>query len=90
LVLVHDEEAGALTVEVSDLGEGSADSLVGAVLDVDQTRFSAALRSRQHILVDSLAEAAPWPVPMPGLTSWPCCARRCRTSPATRLPPARR
>jgi signal transduction histidine kinase len=66
LVLVHDEDAGVLTVEVADLGEEhEGRELVGAALSVEQTRFATALESREHLVVNDLRAAAPWPIPLP-------------------------
>jgi signal transduction histidine kinase len=63
LVLLYDDEADTLTVEVAD-GEG-AGALVGAVLPAAETAFAPVVADRRHLLVDSLEKAAPWPVPVP-------------------------
>lgn len=65
LVLVHDDEAGVLTVEVADSTVGDSGQLAGVVLPADQTLFADALRARQHVMVESLQKAAPWPLPVP-------------------------
>nr|MDT0656652.1 GAF domain-containing sensor histidine kinase [Micromonospora sp. DSM 115978] len=77
LVLLYDEDAGQFTVEVAD---GATDPeptlgvepdqicarLVGVVLPAAETTFAASVTDRRHTLVESLAKAAPWPVPVSG------------------------
>jgi signal transduction histidine kinase len=65
LVLVHDDEAGLLTVEVADSGRDELGRLTGAVLPAGQTLFDDALAERRQVVVESLAKAASWPVPVP-------------------------
>jgi signal transduction histidine kinase len=65
LVLVHDEDTGVLTVEVSQCRDDVPEGLVGAAVAVDQTHFGPALASREHVVVESLRAAAPWPVTLP-------------------------
>lgn len=63
LVLVHDDEAGVLTVEVAD-GEDAA-GLSGAVVPADHPSFRDVLQSRRQAVVEDINQAAPWPVPLP-------------------------
>ena len=65
LLLVHDEDTGVLTVEVAQFKDGPPDGLTGATVAVDQSHFGAALMSREHMVVDNLWAAAPWPVSLP-------------------------
>jgi signal transduction histidine kinase len=66
LVLVHDEDEGVLTVEVADFADREeSGELAGATIAVSQTRLGAALGSREHMVVDDLRAAAPWPIPLP-------------------------
>jgi signal transduction histidine kinase len=66
LVLVHDEDAGVLTVEVADLEDAArGEALSGATIAVEQTGLAAALEAREHLVVDDLRAAAPWPIPLP-------------------------
>jgi len=64
LVLVNDDEAAQFTVEVVDVPQGSTSGLVGAVLPAGETSFAGAITSGDPIMVESLAKAAPWPVPV--------------------------
>ncbi|WP_245670171.1 GAF domain-containing sensor histidine kinase [Micromonospora mirobrigensis] len=64
LVLLYDEEAGQFTVEVVDGADARARELVGAVLPAGETSFTVAVTERRHDLVEDLAHAAPWPVPV--------------------------
>lgn len=66
LVLVNDDEAGQFTVEVVDAPQGPPTGLVGSVVPVGETSFAAAVASGEHIMIESLAKAAPWPVPVTG------------------------
>ncbi|WP_326554464.1 GAF domain-containing sensor histidine kinase [Micromonospora sp. NBC_01813] len=66
LVLVNDDEAGQFIVEVVDAPQGPPPGLVGAALPAGETSFAGAVASGQHIMVESLAKAAPWPVPVAG------------------------
>ncbi|MDG4830141.1 GAF domain-containing protein [Solwaraspora sp. WMMD1047] len=61
LVLLYDEEAGLFTVEVV---EGADQALVGSVLPAGETTFATSVTDRRHTMVESLAKAAPWPVPV--------------------------
>jgi signal transduction histidine kinase len=66
MVLLHDEEASTLTVEVADAGPDSPVlSIVGAVLPVAETQFAEVVRDRQHLMVEHLDKAAPWPIALP-------------------------
>ncbi|HWG99168.1 MAG TPA: GAF domain-containing protein, partial [Pilimelia sp.] len=62
LVLLYDEDADELTVEVSDGADDTA--LAGATIRVDGSRFAAVLRDRTIAVVDQLDAAASWPVPL--------------------------
>ncbi|MFK3981028.1 GAF domain-containing protein [Micromonospora sp. NPDC050397] len=64
LVLLHDEDAGQFTVEVVDAAVEPAPPLVGLVLPAAETTFAASATDRRHLLVESLAKAAPWPHPV--------------------------
>jgi len=70
LVLLYDEEADTLTVEVAD-GDGAA-ALVGVELPAAETAFAPVVAGgagrgggRGHLLVESIGKAAPWPAPVP-------------------------
>jgi Signal transduction histidine kinase len=69
LVLVHDDEAGVLTVEVVDGAEEVTDEvrqeLAGAVVPADHEIFREVLQSRRQVVVDDLTKAAPLPVRLP-------------------------
>ncbi|HET8682165.1 MAG TPA: GAF domain-containing sensor histidine kinase [Micromonosporaceae bacterium] len=66
LVLLHDEENDALTVEVVETADGAAaEQLQGAVLPVTETAFDDVVNGGgQPVLLESLGKAATWPVPM--------------------------
>ncbi|KXK59891.1 ATPase [Micromonospora rosaria] len=64
VVLLYDEDAGQFTVEVVDAADEQAHGLVGAVLPATETTFAASVTERRHELLENLAEAAPWPVPV--------------------------
>lgn len=64
LVLLYDEDAGQFTVEVVDSADGDAEGLIGAVLPASETSFAGSVTERRRELLDNLAEAAPWPVPV--------------------------
>ncbi len=65
LVLLHDDETGLLTVEVVESGDAEpAPALVGARIPLEETLFAEAVTTRRHVLVEHLATAAPWPVPL--------------------------
>jgi signal transduction histidine kinase len=64
LVLLYDEDAETLTVEVAD-GDETAARLVGAVLPAAETAFAPVVAERRHLQVESLGKAAPWPMPVP-------------------------
>ncbi|MFD0743956.1 GAF domain-containing protein [Phytohabitans flavus] len=61
LVLLADEETGRLTVEVVD---GPAPDLAGAVVPLAGTAFAQAVTGAEHVVVDDLGKAAPWPAPV--------------------------
>jgi signal transduction histidine kinase len=63
LVLLYDEDAGTLTVEVADGIAGP--ELLGAVLPAAETAFAPVVADRRHLLVESLGKAASWPSPVP-------------------------
>jgi signal transduction histidine kinase len=65
LVLVHDEDTGVLTVETAAFRGDESVGLVGATVAVDQSLFAPALASREHMVVENLRAAAPWPVSLP-------------------------
>lgn len=65
LVMVHDDEADMLTVEVAVSAGDERNHLIGAVIPAAQTLFADALQSRRQIIVESLDKAAPWPGPVP-------------------------
>ena len=69
LVLVHDDEAGVLTVEVVDGAEEVTDEvrqeLAGAVVPADHEIVREVLQSRRQVVVDDLTKAAPLPVRLP-------------------------
>jgi signal transduction histidine kinase len=67
LLLVHDEETGVLTIEAADLRAGTPAELSGAFFGADQSQFGPALDSREHMTVENLSEAAPWPISLPTL-----------------------
>lgn len=61
LVLLQDEEAGQLTVEVADSADpAAAASLAGVVLPLSETAFA----DRGNLVLEDLGKAAPWPVPV--------------------------
>jgi signal transduction histidine kinase len=60
LIMLHDEDSGSLTVEVD-----TTNSVGGASFAVDETQFGDALGGREHVIVESLDDAAPWPRAMP-------------------------
>jgi signal transduction histidine kinase len=62
LVLLQDEAAGLLTVEVAD-GE-PAEDLGGAVLALAETSFAEAFAARGILQLADLGKAAAWPVPV--------------------------
>ncbi|WJK44091.1 GAF domain-containing sensor histidine kinase [Solwaraspora sp. WMMA2056] len=64
LVLVNDDEIGQFIVEVVDSAQGVVPGLVGATLPAGETSFADAVASGEHRMVESLAKAAPWPVPV--------------------------
>jgi signal transduction histidine kinase len=65
LVMVHDDEADTLTVEVAAADGDDRNPLIGTVLPAAQTLFAGALESRRQTIVESLGKSAPWPVPVP-------------------------
>ncbi|MFI6757521.1 GAF domain-containing protein [Micromonospora sp. NPDC050417] len=64
LVLLYDEEVGQFTVEVVDTAGGTAPPLVGVLLPAAETTFAASVTDRRHLVIESLAKAAPWPHPV--------------------------
>ncbi|WP_407676333.1 GAF domain-containing sensor histidine kinase [Plantactinospora alkalitolerans] len=67
LVLLYDDEAGQFTVEVAEVPDGgNTDNLVGTVLVAADTDFIEPVTRRRQAVVESLAKAAPWPVPVGG------------------------
>jgi signal transduction histidine kinase len=64
VVLLYDEDSAAYTVEVVDATD-AAPAMVGAVLPANETAFADSVANRRHAGLDNLAEAAPWPVPVP-------------------------
>ncbi|MCI4065062.1 GAF domain-containing sensor histidine kinase [Micromonospora sp. R77] len=64
LVLLYDEDEGQFTVEVVDGADEAARGLVGAVLPAAETTFAGSVTDRRHELVENLAEAGPWPLPV--------------------------
>jgi signal transduction histidine kinase len=65
LVLVRDDEAGVLTVEVIDGPEELRQELLGAEVPADHELFREVLQSRRQVVVDDIAKAAPLPVRLP-------------------------
>jgi signal transduction histidine kinase len=69
LVLVHDDEAGALTVEVVEGADEVTDDvrreLAGAVVPADHELFREVLQSRRQVVVDDITRVAPLPVRLP-------------------------
>jgi two-component system, NarL family, sensor histidine kinase DevS len=65
LIMVHDDEADVLAVEVAVTDRDERSPLIGSVLPAAQTLFADALQSRRHSIVESLGKAAPWPVAVP-------------------------
>jgi signal transduction histidine kinase len=61
LVLLYDEEADQLAVEVAD---GSGDHLVGMTIPVPRSEFAAVLADRHLTVIEDLGKAAAWPVPL--------------------------
>ena len=66
LVLLHDEENDALTVEVVEAADGAAaERLQGAVLPVTETAFGDVVNGGgEQVLLENLGKAAAWPVPV--------------------------
>jgi signal transduction histidine kinase len=65
LVLVHDDEAGLLTVETADAPAEVPPGLAGAVVPADHANFREVLRGRRQVVVEDVNHAAPWPTPLP-------------------------
>ncbi|PZM94585.1 MAG: ATPase [Actinobacteria bacterium] len=65
LVLLYDEEAGHFVVDVVQAAAGQLAPPVGTTVIAAETTFAASVTSRQQMVIDNLATAAPWPVPMP-------------------------
>ncbi|GIF97599.1 sensor histidine kinase [Catellatospora citrea] len=63
-VLLHDEQAAALTVAVVDAAS-PVPGLAGASLPVAETGFAPVLARQQVVALERLGKAAPWPVPVP-------------------------
>ncbi|HEY0696489.1 MAG TPA: GAF domain-containing sensor histidine kinase, partial [Micromonospora sp.] len=66
MVLLYDEAVARFTVEVAEGAGQNCRELVGAVLPAVETTFAGPVTDRRDIVVDDLAEAAPWPVPVVG------------------------
>ena len=66
LVLLHDEDKGALTIEVVDAGPRAEETagLVGTTLVTSETQFADAVVERRHVLIGHIGKAAAWPVPL--------------------------
>ncbi|MEV1286493.1 GAF domain-containing sensor histidine kinase [Micromonospora sp. NPDC049679] len=64
LVLLYDEDADQFTVEVIDAAASEAAQLLGTVLPATETTFAASVTGRRHAVIESLAKAAPWPIPV--------------------------
>ena len=64
LVLLYQETADQLTIEVADGPEAAAAELVGAVVPADGAALESLSRGRQ-VLIDDLRAAAEWPGPVP-------------------------
>jgi signal transduction histidine kinase len=64
LVLLYDEDADQFTVEVIDAAASEAAQLLGTVLPATETTFAASVTDRRHAVIESLAKAAPWPIPV--------------------------
>jgi signal transduction histidine kinase len=63
LILLHDEESRALTVEAgSVVGEVLPPALIGARLDAADSLFASAIHGRDPVRLECLNEAAAWPV----------------------------
>ncbi|WP_040479824.1 GAF domain-containing sensor histidine kinase [Longispora albida] len=60
MVLLLDEAAGRLTVEVADGQQGAG--LEGAVLPASEGELASAMRERHLAVVEDLGKAAAWPV----------------------------
>jgi signal transduction histidine kinase len=60
LILLYDEDAEALTVEMDTSG-----TVTGASFEVAETGFGPAISGHGHLIVDRLDRAAPWPGPVP-------------------------
>lgn len=66
LVLLYDEDTAALTVEVVEVDDGDdAGQLVGTVLPATETVLAPVVTERQHLVIENLGKAAPWPAPVP-------------------------
>ncbi|MET7400989.1 GAF domain-containing sensor histidine kinase [Dactylosporangium sp. NPDC005572] len=61
MVLLYDDTAGDLRIEVA---VGGAPDLVGASIDVQRSDFATVLLSGHLSVVEDLATAAAWPVPL--------------------------
>ena len=66
LVLLYDDTEGGFTVEAVDGPQGAPAGLVGAVLAGEDTTFLGAVTAPRHMLLADLADAARWPVAVPG------------------------
>jgi signal transduction histidine kinase len=62
MVLLRDEDAGQLTVEVADTADqaGGAEDMTGVVLPLSETAFG----DRGDLVLEDLGKAPPWPVPV--------------------------
>jgi signal transduction histidine kinase len=66
VVLVHDDEAGVLTVEVADSADDGLAGLTGAIVPADHALFREVLTSRRQVVAEDINQAAQWPAPLPG------------------------
>lgn len=64
LVLLHDSEAGTLTVTVAD-GDAQAGELVGTTLPATDPGVASVVSERRQAVVEDLGKIAVWPVPVP-------------------------
>lgn len=75
LVLLQDEEAGQLTVEVVDcphapclpghaVGQTGGADLTGTVIALAETAFAEAFAAREILVLEDLGKAAAWPFPV--------------------------
>jgi signal transduction histidine kinase len=65
LVMLYDDTTDQFTVAAVDGPSDVTAELVGAVLPGAETSFRDAVITPAHLLLDDLADAAPWPVAVP-------------------------